>query len=138
MRERLMAVVMVVLTAIYAWGLGWIAVGFARAGGVVGWGLALGVAILLALTVWVTWREVLFGMASARLSRAYAPTEDGTGDEQLAPRQEFERARERLEDGAADDWRAWYRVGLAYDALRDRRHARASIRRAIDLERATR
>lgn len=139
MRQRLMAAVMVVLTAIYAWGLGWIAVGFARAGGLVGWGLALGVAILLALTVWVTWREVLFGMAAARLGRAYAPARNGAGEEEpLAPRQEFERAREDLEHGAADDWRAWYRVGLAYDALRDRRHARASIRRAIDLERTSR
>ena len=35
-----------------------------------------------------------------------------------------------------DDWRAWYRLGLAYDAAGDRRRAREAVRTAIRLERA--
>src|SRR5690625_3761807 len=78
MRQKLLVAALVLITAAYCWGLGWIAWGFSRAGGAIGWGLALGVAILLALTVWVTWREVLFGMAAGRLAREYrlAPGEE--------------------------------------------------------------
>jgi Flp pilus assembly protein TadD len=31
-------------------------------------------------------------------------------------------------------WRAWFRLGLAYDASGDRRRARGAIRRAIALQ----
>jgi Flp pilus assembly protein TadD len=37
-----------------------------------------------------------------------------------------------------DEWRAWYRLGLAYDAAGDRRRARAAVRTAIALEGAER
>ena len=33
-----------------------------------------------------------------------------------------------------DDWRAWYRLGVAYDAAGDRRRARSAVRSAIRLE----
>lgn len=143
MRQRALVVALVVLTALFAWGLGWIAWGFVRAGGAVGWGFAIAVVILLVLTVWVTWREVLFGIAAARLARAYdtaredAPGADAVDDERTgdpgAARREFESAR-RAAEANEDDWRSWYRLGLAYEALRDRRHARECVRRAIDLE----
>lgn len=139
MRERLFVGVLLVLTALFCWALGWIAWGFARAGTALGWGFALAICALLVLTVWVTWREVLFGLAAARLGRAYRtdaapvePSADATAD----PRAEFEAARAEAEGTGEGDWRSWYRLGLAYDALRDRRHARESVRRAIELERA--
>ncbi|MGO2022409.1 MAG: hypothetical protein ACTH2N_08595, partial [Brachybacterium tyrofermentans] len=34
------------------------------------------------------------------------------------------------------DWTAWFRLALAYDALRDRKGARMATRRAIDARRA--
>jgi Flp pilus assembly protein TadD len=37
-----------------------------------------------------------------------------------------------------ESWRAWLRLGLAYDAAGDRRRARSAVRRAITLERAAR
>jgi cytochrome c-type biogenesis protein CcmH/NrfG len=37
-----------------------------------------------------------------------------------------------------EDWRAWYRLGLAYDGSGDRRRAREAVRTAIRLERAER
>jgi len=128
MRHRIFVAGLVVITAAYCWGLGWIAWGFSRAGGPVGWGLAIGVTILLALTVWVTWREVLFGVASGRLARDYsapaAPADDA--------RAEFEAARSAIQEDGREDWQAWFRLALAYDALRDRRSARSATRRAIE------
>ena len=41
---------------------------------------------------------------------------------------------ESLYPASPDDWRAWYRLGLAYDASGDRRRAREAVRRAITLE----
>ena len=37
-----------------------------------------------------------------------------------------------------DDWRVWFRLGLAYDAAGDRRRAREAVRTAIRLESAER
>src|SRR5690625_2825537 len=98
MRQKLLVAALVLITAAYCWGLGWIAWGFSRAGGAIGWGLALGVAILLALTVWVTWREVLFGMAAGRLAREYRPAPGE--EEQLGAEP---TAGEEQQRGAAPD-----------------------------------
>ncbi|MDO5661225.1 MAG: tetratricopeptide repeat protein [Brachybacterium sp.] len=138
MRVRLFVGLLLAITAIFAWGLGWIAWGFLQAGGVIGWGLGLAVVALLVITVWVLWREVLFGLASARLSRLYArPWPQG-----VTPAEEFAAARTAIEQteaaGDSPDWRAWYRLGVAYDANRDRTQARACVRRAIAMERPTR
>ncbi|NMA75945.1 MAG: hypothetical protein GX960_01570 [Actinomycetales bacterium] len=132
MREKIFVALLVLITAAYAWGLGWIAWGFLRAGGGVGYGLALGVLILLLLTVWVTWREVLFGLRAGQLSGRYEPPAAAIAQER---REEFDAARAALEDGADQDWRAWFRLALAYDALRDRKGARMATRRAIEVSR---
>ena len=151
MRQKLMVAALVLITAAYCWGLGWIAWGFSRAGGTIGWGLALGVGNLLALTVWVTWREVLFGLAAGRLVHEYRPepgdqeqieAEPSAAEEQqrakepvAADQAEFEAARTAIEQEGRQDWQAWFRLALAYDALRDRRSARAATRRAIEVRR---
>ena len=128
MGPRIFVTVLVLITAAYCWGLGWIAWGFVRAGGLVGYGLAVGVVILLALTVWVTWREVLFGLASGHLAAQYSPPDAAIeGD----ARAEFEAARTAIQEQGEGDWRAWFRLALAYDALRDRKGARMATRRAI-------
>ncbi|MGP9537834.1 hypothetical protein ACT3SP_07475 [Brachybacterium sp. AOP43-C2-M15] len=132
MKDRILVTVLVLVTAAYAWGLGWIAWGFVRAGSALGYGMALGIAILLVLTVWVTWREVLFGLSAGRLAGRYEPPPGAIDGD---PREEFEAARTALEDGAGSEWRAWFRLALAYDALRDRKGARMATRRAIDAAR---
>lgn len=129
MREKIFVAALVLITAAYAWGLGWIAWGFVRAGSVLGYGLALGIVILLALTIWVTWREVLFGLAAGRLSRRYEPPAEARGDDARA---EFDSARTVLQEQGEDDWRAWFRLALAYDALHDRKGARMATRTAIE------
>jgi hypothetical protein len=40
-------------------------------------------------------------------------------------------------EAAPDDWRAWFRLGLAYDACGDRRRARGAIRRSLRIRRTT-
>lgn len=128
MKDRIFVALLVLVTAAYAWGLGWIAWGFVRAGGALGLGLALAIVILLLLTVWVTWREVLFGVSAGRLSARYEPPATADGED---PRAEFEAARTAIQDGGEDDWSAWFRLALAYDSLRDRKGARMATRRAI-------
>lgn len=138
MRQKLFVLTLLLITAAYCWGLGWIAWGFSRAGGVVGWGLAAALVVLLALTAWVTWREVLFGLAAGGLARRYAPPAGPLED----PAEEFEAARARIQglEQAGDPvtWQDWLRLAYAYDALRDRRQARRHTRRAIAVERETR
>ncbi|APX34443.1 hypothetical protein BH708_18960 [Brachybacterium sp. P6-10-X1] len=132
MRSKIFVAALVLITAAYCWGLGWIAWGFLRVGSALGYGLALGIAILLALSVWVIWREVLFGVHAGDLSRRYqVPPDAVPGD----PRAEFEAARTAVQDSGEADWTAWYRLALAYDALRDRAGARRATRRAIDAAR---
>ncbi|HEX7352996.1 hypothetical protein, partial [Brachybacterium sp.] len=114
MKDKLFVAALVLITAAYAWGLGWIAWGFVRAGGLLGYGLALGILILLILTIWVTWREVLFGLGAGRLARRFEPSAEADGRD---PRAEFEAARTAVQEGAEHDWRAWFRLALAYDAL---------------------
>lgn len=156
MGQKLFVIALLLITAAYTWGLGWIAWGFARAGGAAGWGLALGVTILLVLTVWVTWREVLFGMRAGRLGHEYGGAQpsaggeavvrdDGPGNQEVPSsanrtaqaRAEFEAARAAIQEDPSheSDWRAWFRLALAYDAVRDRRNARMATRKAIDLHR---
>lgn len=164
MRQKLFVALLVLISAAYCWGLGWIAWGFVRAGTPLGVGLAVAVVVLLALTIWVTWREVLFGLASGRLAARYADegapvradatdeTADGTAaapsgpapaeadgpaaaSGEAAQRAEFEAARTAVREGGQDDWRAWFRLALAYDALRDRRNARMATRSAIEAAR---
>lgn len=132
MREKLMVAGLLLVNAAYAWGLGWIAWGFVRAGGGLGYGLAIGIVVLLVLTVWVTWREVLFGMAAGDLSARYEPPADAEAED---PRAEFEAARTAVQDGGEGEWSAWFRLALAYDALRDRKGARMATRRAIEAAR---
>lgn len=107
-------------------------------------GVLLGVAVLALPVVgaWVVWREIAFGYAMQRMGKQLAaegdlPLDDfaRTPSGRIVPEdaQRFladERARV---DEHPEDWRAWYRFGLAQDAARDRRRARAAMREALRL-----
>jgi cytochrome c-type biogenesis protein CcmH/NrfG len=106
--------------------------------------IALGVAVFAFPVVggWLVWREIRFGQQSAKLGRTLAdegglPVDDfprtPSGRVQVdAAQQWFERERESVELDP-QNWRGWYRLGLAYDAARDRRRAREAIRESIRL-----
>jgi hypothetical protein len=94
--------------------------------------------------------ELRFGLAADRLAtQLEGSDEDGpepAGDEparlpsgridRTAAAAMYERRRAEVEQ-APSDWRPWLRLGLAYDDAGDRRRARAAVRRAIELHRAT-
>lgn len=112
-------------------------------------GIALGVALVVlpVLATWALGRELWFGWRADVLGRRL-DAEGALPAEEVAlrPSGRVERAegdavfptyRADVE-AHPDDWRAWYRLGLAYDAASDRRRAREAVRRAIRLEAASR
>lgn len=112
-------------------------------------GIAMGVALLVlpVLAAWGLWRELAFGTGAARLGRRLEE-EGALPEEELTVRPSGKPDRAEADalfpvyrdavEGAPDDWRAWYRLGLAYDGAGDRRRARQAVRTAIGLERAER
>jgi cytochrome c-type biogenesis protein CcmH/NrfG len=108
-------------------------------------GIAMGIAlfVLPVLAGWALVREVMFGRAAERLGARLE--EDGAlPSEAVSVRPSGRVLRDEGEalfpayrdavQAAPEDWRAWYRLGLAYDAAGDRRRARSAIRQAIRLE----
>lgn len=106
--------------------------------------LALGLAVLLVplLCGWAVVREVLFGRATERMADELAaagtlPVDDlrrrpsGRVVREDAERL-YTRYRAEVED-RPQDWAAWFRLSLAYDASGDRRRARSAARHAIEL-----
>lgn len=111
--------------------------------------IAMGVALLVLplLALWAIGRELWFGVRAQQLGERLA-AEGGLPDEDLPVRPS---GRIEREDGDAlfpryradveahpEDWRARYRLALAYDAAGDRRRARSAVREAIRLESAQR
>lgn len=111
--------------------------------------IVMGVALLVLplLALWAIGRELWFGVRAQQLGERL-DAEGGLPDEDLPVRPS---GRVEREDGDAlfpryradveahpDDWRARYRLALAYDAAGDRRRARAAVRTAINLESAER
>lgn len=108
---------------------------------------ALGVAVLVipVIGAWLLWREIAFGFGMQDMGRRLEsegglPVDDlprlpsGRVDRDAADAA-FGPARAAVE-AAPGDWRAWYRLGIAYDDARDRKRARAAMRRALALYRA--
>nr|WP_154921229.1 hypothetical protein [Microbacterium testaceum] len=111
--------------------------------------IAMGVALLVLplLALWTIGRELWFGVRAQQLGDRL-DAEGGLPDDDLPVRPS---GRIEREDGDAlfpkyradveahpDDWRARYRLALAYDAAGDRRRARSAVRTAIRLEGAER
>ena len=108
--------------------------------------VALGVAVIVipVIGAWVLYRELAFGMRTQQLGRELG-AEGGLPVDDLprTPSGRIERdaadARfaeyEQQVQHTPDDWRAWYRLAIGYDDARDRKRARAAMRRAITLHR---
>ncbi|MFD8946984.1 hypothetical protein ACFV00_34175, partial [Streptomyces californicus] len=67
--------------------------------------------------------------------RAPAPPRGGGRLARHAADAVFARRREEAED-APDDWRAWFRLAVAYQDARDTPRARKAMQRAIALHRS--
>jgi tetratricopeptide (TPR) repeat protein len=146
MTARSGAILMAVLLAIYVVLVGWRAVQFVATGEPVAVAMGIALIVLPVVAAWALWREVVFGVRSQRLVRRLEaeggldlgiPLLPSGRPERGAADAAFPAFRAAAE-AEPESWRAWLRLGLAYDAAGDRRRARSAVRRAITLERAAR
>lgn len=109
--------------------------------------LGIGVLLLPLLGIWIvvaTWRS---GTKIQRLSRRL-DAEGALPDTSDLPRMPSGRVDRKAADAwfdqrqteleaEPDDWRAWYRLAYAYDIAGDRKRARETMRKAVELEAET-
>ena len=109
--------------------------------------IVMGVALLVLplIAAWAITRELLFGARTEKLVKIL-DAEGGLPVEELPHRAsgrplrdaadaDFPRFKAEVEE-TPQNWRAWFRLGLAYDASGDRRRARSALRESIRLYRA--
>ena len=147
MKTRVAVVVMAALLALYL-------VFAVRYGALlIGTGQPVGVAIGVALLVFPVTAggaliaELVFTVRADRLGERLEQ-EGGVPEEQLPtlPSGRIDRAAadtvfpayQSAVEADPENWRPWYRLGLAYDASGDRRRARWAMREALTLSRAPR
>jgi hypothetical protein len=112
-------------------------------------GIAMGVALVVLplVAVWALGRELWFGWRAEQLGKRLEQ-EGGLPDEQIDVHPSGRPVREQADvlfpayraqaEEHPDDWRSWFRLGIAYDGSGDRRRAREAVRKAIALETAER
>lgn len=142
MSTRIGVAVMAAVLVLYFVLAGGRALAFLSSGEPAGIGIGIALIVLPLIGAWALGRELWFGVRADRLGRVLeAEGELPDDDVAVAPSGRvvrddgeavFPKYRAQVEQ-APDDWRAWYRLGLAYDAAGDRRRARAAIRRSISL-----
>ncbi|WP_199431904.1 hypothetical protein [Qaidamihabitans albus] len=146
MRTRNVALVLTAAVAVYLVLLAGRAVTLLGTGEAVPMLLGGGVLVLPLLGAWMlvtTWRS---GARVQRLARRL-DAEGALPDVSGLPRRPSGRVDRRAADSWFDarraeveedpaDWRRWYRLAYAYDVAGDRRRARETMRKAIDLEAA--
>jgi hypothetical protein len=146
MNAKVWALVMAALLVVYLALVGWRAVQFMQTGEPVAVVMGVALLVLPVIAAWALWRELAFGVRSQALVRRLEE-EDGLDlgvpllpsgrPDRAAAAAAFPAFREAAEADPGS-WRAWLRLGLAYDAAGDRRRARGAVRRAIELERSER
>ena len=146
MNAKVWALVMAALLVVYLALVGWRAVQFMQTGEPVAVVMGVTLLVLPVIAAWALWREIAFGVRSQALMRRLEaeggldldiPTTPSGRAERAGADAAFPAFREAAE-ADPESWRAWLRLGLAYDAAGDRRRARSAVRRAITLERAER
>jgi tetratricopeptide (TPR) repeat protein len=138
------AIIMAALLALYLALVGWRAVQFMATGEPVAVGIGIALLVLPIIAAWALWREIAFGVRSQALVRRLQAEGGLDLGIPLLPSGRPERAAadaafpvfQQAAEAEPESWRAWLRLGLAYDAAGDRRRARSAVRRAITLERA--
>jgi cytochrome c-type biogenesis protein CcmH/NrfG len=147
MSARIGVVVMAALLALYIVLVGQRAWLLLVSGDPVGIAMGVALVVLPVIAVWAVGRELWFGVRAEQLGRRLE-VEGALPQDDVAVRPSgrvmrgdadavFPAYRADAEEHP-DDWRAWYRLGLAYDAAGDRRRAREAVRTAIRLETADR
>ncbi|GAB3604276.1 hypothetical protein [Microbacterium aureliae] len=143
MTARLGVALMAVLLALYIALVGQRAWLLLSSGDATAVAMGAALVVLPVIGLWALGRELWFGVRAQQLGRrleaegnlpvdpvTVRPSGRAVRDEAAAL---FPAYRADAEQNP-DDWAAWYRLGLAYDAAGDRRRAREAVRRAIRLE----
>ncbi|HWU59872.1 MAG TPA: tetratricopeptide repeat protein [Microbacteriaceae bacterium] len=144
MKGRIATIVMAVLLVVYLVLVGQRAVLLMISGQLAGVIMGIALIILPLIAVWAIWREIMFGVHTEKLVHILE-AEGGLPIDDLPHRTsgrpvrdaadaEFPRYRTEVEQ-QPQSWRAWFRLGLAYDASGDRKRARQALREAIRLYR---
>lgn len=145
MGYRIGAVVMAVLLGLYLVFAVYYAFVLFGTGDAVAIGMGVALLVLPLIGGWFIAAEIVFGVRAERLARRLES--EGALPEEILPArvsgrvdraaadEVFPRYRDAV-DAAPEDWAAWFRLALAYDAAGDRRRARWATRTAIRLERA--
>jgi hypothetical protein len=138
------AALMAVLLALYIGLVGVRAVAFLRTGLPIGIGIGIALFVVAAIGVLLLVLELRFGVRITRLATRLEH-EHATPDDVVTVLPSGRVAREDADalfpaykaavEAAPADWRAWFRLGVVYDAAGDRRRARAAMRRALALAR---
>lgn len=141
------AVVLSVLLLLYVVVAGRAGIALIATGEAIAIGMGAAVLVLPVLALWLLAREWWLAIVVQRMADALAATGELPVDDlprrpsgrvdRAAADAAFAPAREAVE-AAPEDWRAWFRLGFAYDAARDRRRARAALRTAARLRRSER
>lgn len=146
MTTRIGVAVMAVLLVLYLVLVGDRAVKFLLTGEPVAIVIGAALIVLPIIGGWALVRELLFGVRAEKLGRILE-SENALPVDQLPLRPSGRPERDSVDavfpeyraavEAAPEDWRAWYRLGLAYDGAGDRRRAREAIREAIRLNAAS-
>ncbi|WP_369824025.1 hypothetical protein [Frondihabitans sp. PAMC 28766] len=147
MKGRIAAIVMCALLALYLVLTGTRAVQFVLTGVPIAVVLGIALIVLPIIGVAALLFEIRFGILTETIVRQLE-REDELPVDDVARRPSGRYQREDADaafpgyahavEEAPDDWRAWFRLGLAYDACGDRRRARGAIRRSFRLRRVSR
>ena len=141
------AIAVTFLLALYIWQIAGRASALVATGEPLAIGIGLGVLVIPVLAVGLIAREWHLGMTVQRMADELAaqralplddlPRSPGGRIDRAAADEAFGAARRTVE-GSPDSWPAWYHLAFAYDAARDRKRARSSLRTAAKLYRTQR
>ena len=142
MTARRTALLLVGVLVVYLVLVGWRGVLLVRTGDPVAVALGLAVLVLPVVAAVVVARELRFGVATQRMARELE-ADGGLPVDDLPRRPSGRVVREAADatfagrraevEAAPEDWRAWYRLAVAYDDAGDRRRAREAMRYAARL-----
>jgi tetratricopeptide (TPR) repeat protein len=147
-KARNLALLLTAAVALYLVLLAGRAIALLRTGETVPVLFGVGVLLLPLLGVWIlvtTWRSGVRIQTLARRLEAEGELPDVSGLPRMpsgrvdrkAADAWFEQRRAELE-ADPENWRRWYRLAHAYDVAGDRKRARETMRKALELEAADR
>ncbi len=144
MRNRLAAILMAVLLLVYLVLVFQHGILFITTGEPIAIAMGVALFVLPVIAAWAIGRELLFGARTEKLVHIL-DAEGGLPVEDLPHRASGRPLRDAADsqfpqykaevEAEPRSWRAWFRLGLAYDASGDRRRARAALRESIRLYR---